>query len=170
MNLLKLVVIGVYGIIGLIGWYKYYEELAARPMGAATVNKFSPEMTVTYIPAMVRYHSIGKLQVLRSILLTDNLEDKEQVKTRITNILKHCTSVHIRDFNLLDTPIKNIGNWYQDNFDFDNFLAAVFDEVFNSKLSVEEKIRNIFDVMETYQNATTQKLLIEMNKLTGNQY
>ncbi|EFL91184.1 hypothetical protein REG_1888 [Candidatus Regiella insecticola LSR1] len=167
MNLLKLIIIGLYGVIGLVGWYKY-TELVAHPVTVVTVDKFSSEMTVAYIRAMVWYHSRGKLQELRSILLTDNLANKKQIKIRITNMLKHRTSAYIRDFNSLDTPIENIGNWYQNNFDFDNFLSAVFDEVFNNKLSVEEKIRSVSDVMEAYQNLTTQKLLINLNKLKGN--
>lgn len=77
-------------------------------------------------------------------------------------MLKHRTSAYVRDFNSLNTPIKNLGDWYTKNFDFDSFLNSVFSLVFNKKLSVDEKIRDITDVMEEYQNTTTQKLL---NKL-----
>lgn len=79
-------------------------------------------------------------------------------------MLEHRTSSYIRYFNSLDTPIKNIGNWYQSNFDFENFLNSVFEVVFTPALSVDEKIRNISDIMEKYQNITNQKLLIELNK------
>ncbi len=165
MKALKWIILGLYGVTGLVGWYKY-TELQAHPVTAVYFDKLSPEMTVTYVRSMVWYHSRGKLQELRSILMTDNLDKRQQIETRIKNMLQHRTSAYIRDFNSLDTPVKNIGNWYQKNFDFDNFLSAVYSVVFDMDLSVEEKIRNISDVMEEYQNITNQKLNNTLLKIT----
>ncbi|WP_016858199.1 hypothetical protein [Candidatus Williamhamiltonella defendens] len=139
-------------------------DLTLHNVKVTKLDQLSPKMTASYIQSIVWYHSRGKLQELRSILLTDDLNEIKQIKIRITNMLEHRTSSYIRYFNSLDTPIKNIGNWYQSNFDFENFLNSVFEVVFTPALSVDEKIRNISDIMEKYQNITNQKLLIELNK------
>lgn len=162
-NVLKIILFAVYGLIGLFGWYQY-TDLTLHNVKVTKLDQLSPKMTASYIQSIVWYHSRGKLQELRSILLTDDLNKKNQIKIRITNMLEHRTSSYIRYFNSLDTPIKNIGNWYQSNFDFENFLNSVFEVVFTPALSVDEKIRNISDIMEKYQNITNQKLLVELNK------
>lgn len=154
----KLVLISLFCVIGIAGWYKY-AILAERQHAISSYDRLSPELTVSYVRAMVWYHSRGKLQELRFILIESESNDKEKVKLRITNMLKHRTSAYIRDFNSLDNKIEKLGNWYQDNFDFENFLNEVFNICFNEKYTIDDKIKYVTDVMEEYQNMTTQKLI-----------
>lgn len=160
---MKYTLLALYCVVGIAGWFKY-ASLSVQQHSVKLYDQLSPEMTVSYVRAIVWYHSRGKLQELRSILMEENLSDEPKVKIRITNMLKHRTSAYIREFNSLETPIKNLGNWYQDNFEFDNFLNAVFDVVFNSSYSVDEKIKYITDIMEEYQNMTTHKLIVTLKE------
>ncbi|PRP68512.1 hypothetical protein BUE93_22185 [Chromobacterium amazonense] len=148
-----------YCIFGSIGWFKYYNEPHIKDI---QYDNLSPHMTVSYVRAIVWYHSRGKLQELRSILLTDDLSNEKQVKTRITNMLKHRTTAYIRDFNSMSTPVTGLGDWYESNFEFEAFLNEVFNLVFDKKLSVDEKLRDISDVMEKYQNETNLKLISKL--------
>lgn len=158
---LKYILLVVYCVVGMAGWYEY-ASLAQQRASSVVYDRLSPEMTVSYVRAIVWYHSRGKLQELRSILREEDLTQQERVKTRITNMLQHRTSAYIRELNGINTPIKNLGNWYQDNFDFQNFLNSVFDVVFNNRYSVDGKVQYVTDIMEKYQNMTTQKLIIEL--------
>ncbi|SPP32645.1 hypothetical protein ARAF_3012 [Arsenophonus endosymbiont of Aleurodicus floccissimus] len=96
--------------------------------------------------------------------MTDNLGQTDKIKTRITNMLQHRTSAYIREFNALHAPIRSLGSWYQENFDFPNFLNEVFMIVFDARLGVEDKIRDISNYMEKYQNKTTLLLIAELKK------
>jgi hypothetical protein len=154
------VLLAVYCVVGVAGWYKY--SVLSDQKQQQQYDQLSPDLTVSYVRAIVWYHSRGKLQELRSIIKDDNLDDETRVKTRITNMLQHRTSVYIREMNSLHAPINNLGSWYQENFDFDSFLDDVFDTIFNKKYSVDEKINFITDIMEKYQNMTTQKLISVM--------
>ncbi|WP_267443427.1 hypothetical protein [Erwinia psidii] len=168
LNLAKALALALYGIIGMVGWYQY-DTLLRRPVitKAETVDNLSSDMTVNYVRAMVWYHSRGKLQELRSILLNDDLSQRERIKIRIKNMLMHRSSAYIRELNALNTPIKSLGNWYQSHFDFDNFLQDVYKIVFDSGLTVEEKVRNATDVMEEYQNITNRKLIDSLTETQG---
>lgn len=157
VNWLKYILLTAYLIVGITGWYKY--AVLSENRQQQQYDILSPELTISYVRSIVWYHSRGKLQELKSIIKNDNLDDVMRVKTRITNMLQHRTAVYIRDMNSLHAPINNLGSWYQDNFDFDKFLDEVFDVVFNSEYNVDEKINFITDVMEKYQNMTTQKLI-----------
>lgn len=164
-NWLKYSLLSFYCILGIAGWYQYATLSEQREhVYVKKYDQLSPELTVSYVRAIVWYHSRGKLQELRSILMEENLEQQDRVKVKVINMLKHRTSSYIRDLNTLDTPVHNLGNWYQDNFDFDNFLNAVFEIVFNEHYAVDEKIKYITDVMEEYQNMTTYKLIITMKE------
>lgn len=88
-------------------------------------------MTINYVRAMVWFHSRGKLQELRSILMTDDLTQRERIEIRIKNMLQHRSTAYIREFNSLRTPIRNLGNWYQDNFDFNDFLGDIYAVIFD---------------------------------------
>ncbi len=152
----------VYGILGFLGWYNYFYHLVSvrDARDQLPLNIIAP-----YVTATVWYHSRGKLQELRSILLVDDLSDREKIKIRITNMLKHRSSAYIRTFNNLQTPIPNLGGWYQKHFDFDEFLTKVFALVFSEHLTVEEKIRDVADIMEQYQSATNQQLLDVLERI-----
>lgn len=134
LALIRIILLVIYGVIGVFGWYKYYDKENSSKM--VHYDVLSPEMTISYVKSMVWYHSRGKLQELRSILMTDNLSQTEKIKTRITNMLQHRTSAYIREFNALHAPIKNLGSWYQEKFDFQNFLNEVFVIVFDARLGV----------------------------------
>lgn len=159
LNYIKGIALALYGLVGVAGWYQY-DSIVHKPVVTKTIDNLSSEMTINYVRAMVWYHSRGKLQELRSILLTDDLSQRERIEIRIKNMLMHRTSAYIREFNTLITPVSKLGSWYQGNFDFDSFLKGVYDVVFDATLTVDEKIRNVTDVMEEYQN-NTNKLLIE---------
>ncbi|WP_254711494.1 hypothetical protein [Pantoea cypripedii] len=166
MNTLKFAkyaAIALYGLVGMTGWYSYQSRIDHSEQPVTINNTLSPDMTINYVRAMVWYHSRGKLQELRSILMADDLTQKERIEIRIKNMLQHRSSAYVREFNSLNTPVRNLGNWYQDNFDFNDFLQDVYAIVFDEKLNVDEKIRNITDVMEEYQNIASRKLI---DKLT----
>lgn len=163
---IRIVLLVVYGVVGVFGWYKYFDK--EHDLHSHQYDILSPDLTVSYAKSMVWYHSRGKLQEIRSILMTDNLKQVEKIKTRITNMLQHRTSAYIREFNALNSPIKNLGNWYQDNFDFHHFLDEVFVIIFDERLGVEDKIRDISDCMEKYQNKTTLLLIDELKKRGNN--
>lgn len=166
MNILtfaKYTALAIYGLTGIFGWYQYQNQID-HSKNTVVMDHISPDMTINYVRAMVWYHSRGKLQELRSILLTDDLKQKERIEIRIKNMLQHRSSAYIREFNSLSTPIKNLGNWYQDNFDFNKFLQDVYSIVFDNGLNVDEKIRNIADVMEEYQNISNRKLIDKLTK------
>lgn len=164
---IRIILLVVYGVVGVFGWYKYYEKEDA--LRVFQYDNLSSDMTISYVKSMVWYHSRGKLQEIRSILLTDNLNQVDKIKTRITNMLQHRTSAYIREFNALNSPVKNLGNWYQEHFDFPNFLNEVFVIVFDERLGVEDKIRDISDCMEKYQNKTTLLLIDELKKRSINE-
>ncbi|HHA1672071.1 TPA: hypothetical protein ACOEF8_004112 [Enterobacter roggenkampii] len=154
--------VSVYCVFGLTGWYKY-SEFSSKSNSQVVYDHLSPEMTVSYVRAIVWYHSRGKLEELRSIL-DDKPEDNEaQTRIRISNMLRHRSAAYIRELNSLDTPVSNLGNWYERNFKFDKFLDDIFLVCFNKKYSVEEKIRYVSDVMEEYQNTTNEHLMSVMN-------
>lgn len=161
---IKIFIIILYCIVGSLGWFNYYSQ---HKKAAISHDNLSPQLTVSYVRSVVLYHSRGKLQELRSILLNDNLPNEKQIKTRITNILKHRSIDYIRDFNSITTPISALGDWYQNNFDFDSFLSEIFGMVFNKSLLVNEKLRDVSDVMEKYQNDTNAKLM-EKLKIKAN--
>ena len=158
--LIRNVCVVIYGLVGIAGWYQYTEVSGLTERSS---DLFSSETTVSYARSIVWYHSRGKLVELRSIL-KDDWPNDEFLKTRITNMLKHRTSAYIRDMNGWDTPIPHLGNWYQDNFDFDNFLDDVFEVCLNDNLSIEKKISYVTDIMEEYQNQTTQKMIERLKK------
>lgn len=156
----KYILLAFYGVLGVIGWSGYiYEKSNVN----YTYDNFSSSHTVSYVRSVVWYHSRGKLQELRAILLNDDMTDKKLIQTRIENMLKHRTSAYIREFNGLTTPLPNLGDWYSSNFDFANFLDDVFLVVFKDSIPVDTKIRNVADVMEQYQNQTTVKLINQLN-------
>lgn len=160
---MKFFFLGLYGFFGMLGWYNF-STLQLHQTSVVQYDNFSPEMTISHVRSIVWYHSRGKLQELRAILNDENLLDEERVKIRITNMLKHRTSAYIRDMNGWNTPILKLGNWYQDHFDFNNFLDDVFKVVFDNSYPVNEKIRYVTDIMEEYQNMTTLELMKELNK------
>lgn len=166
LKLAKALALALYGVVGVAGWY-HYAALRQQPAMTKTIDNLSPDMTINYARSMVWYHSRGKLQELRSILLNDDLSKRDRIEIRIKNMLMHRSSAYIREFNTLQTPVSHLGNWYQDNFDFDSFLHDVYVVVFDTGLSVDERIRNIADVMEEYQNITNRKLVDNLSKIKG---
>lgn len=158
VNIIKHAILVLICSVGIIGWGNYLALKELRIPASVTYDKLSPEMTVSYVRAIVWYHSRGKLQEIRSILMTDNLENRSQIEIRLRNMLEHRSLAYIRDFNSINTPLQNLGTWYQQNFDFEPFLTDVYKAVFDNKLTVEDKVRNITDIMEEYQNITNAKL------------
>ncbi|MCY9829408.1 hypothetical protein [Vibrio chagasii] len=156
---LRHLLLTIYGVLGVSGWYSY---LYVIPNDSPVYDRLSSDLTVSYVRSLVWYHSRGKLQELRSILTEEAPLDKTRAKIRISNMLQHRTSVYIRDFNSLDTPIPKLGTWYENNFEFEDFLNSVYEVCFNEKLLIDERIRYVTDIMEEYQNRTTSNLITEL--------
>ncbi|MHA2734619.1 hypothetical protein [Vibrio campbellii] len=126
------------------------------------LDHLSSFMTYNYVKSVVWYHSRGKLKELESIILNDDLSDEEAIKRKIQNMLKHRTSVYLREFNSLDAPIQNVGNHYEEMFEFAPFLNDVYEVVFSNK-DVHLKLSLIADIMEAYQTRANNQLLDLMN-------
>lgn len=126
------------------------------------LDHLSSFMTYNYVKSVVWYHSRGKLKELESIILNDDLSDEEAIKRKIQNMLKHRTSVYLREFNSLDAPVQNVGNQYEEMFEFAPFLNDVYEVVFSDK-DVHLKLSLIADIMEAYQTKANNQLLDLMN-------
>lgn len=142
-------------VFGLAGWIAALNK-------PDKLDKLSSFMTYNYVKSVVWYHSRGKLKELESIILNDDLSDEEAIKRKIKNMLKHRTSVYLREFNLLNGPIRNIGNNYEEIFEFTPFLNDVYEVVFSDK-NIHLKLSLIADIMEAYQTKANNKLLELMN-------
>lgn len=144
---------------GLLGW-----TFALLKPDRADV--LSPSMTYNYVKSVVWYHSRGKLKELESIILNDDLSDQKAIKRKVKNMLKHRTSVYIREFNALSAPIEKVGNKYEELFAFQPFLNEVYEVIF-SKKDPHLKLSLIGDIMESYQTKANNELLEFMNKKEG---
>ncbi|MGR5096827.1 hypothetical protein [Vibrio mediterranei] len=149
----------LFFIVGALGWYM----ALTKP---SQYDHLSPSMTYNYVKSVVWYHSRGKLKELESILLTGNLADEHAIKRSIKNMLKHRTSVYLREFNSLDTPIERVGDVYESIFEFTPFLEEVYDVVFSPK-DIHMKLNHIADIMESYQTKANKELLDLMNNSEG---
>ncbi|WP_104025164.1 hypothetical protein [Vibrio hyugaensis] len=130
------------------------------------LDHLSSSMTYNYVKSVVWYHSRGKLKELEGIILNEDLNDEEAIKRKIRNMLKHRTSVYLREFNSLDAPIQNVGNHYEEMFKFTPFLNDVYEVVFSDK-DVHLKLSLIADIMEAYQTKANKQLLDLMNNKEG---
>jgi hypothetical protein len=135
--------------------------LLANPQEKEKDN-LSAGLAYIHIKSVVWYHSKGKLDAIYGILLNDDLENKSRVESKIENLLRHRTSVYITEFNHLKTPILMAGNYYASVFDFSSFLDAIFNVVFDDKLSEDQKIMDVTNVMERYQNDANDLILKKM--------
>ena len=155
----------------LLGWFLY---LNLKYNASDRYSSLDQHITTTLVKSVVWYHSRGKLEELRAIFMDPHyILDVDGTKMKIKNMLKHRTAIYIREFNRYQCPIDNLGNWYQDNFNFDQFLEDVFEVVFDSTLYTKEtdehiiielKIKKIRDIMEKYQNETSELLYEKMHK------
>ncbi len=148
--------------LGSLGWIFLIIILYSKPFQKKDI--LSADMTYNYVKSVVWYHSRGKLQELKGILITSDLSRKSEVKLKIENMLKHRTSAYIREFNRLNSPINSVGNVYAELFDFTPFLDEIFSVVFNDKLDVNQKISDVTDIMEMHQTKANNALLSQMNK------
>lgn len=144
-------------VFGLGGWGAYIYNNTDTPKVSIRYDVLSPDMTVRYVRSLVWYHSRGKLLELKALMKEDSLSDQE-LKIKIENMLRHRTSVYIDEFNHLNTPIKSLGDWYSQHFDFDSFLKRIDQEVVKKDLTPEVRIDRCTDIMELYQNKTTEEL------------
>ncbi len=126
------------------------------------LDQLSPSMTYNYVKSVVWYHSRGKLKELESILLSEGLDDEVAIKRKIKNMLKHRTSVYLREFNSLNAPIDKVGNHYNEIFNFTPFLDDIYTVVFSNK-DVHHKLSLVADIMESYQTKANDQLLDLMN-------
>jgi hypothetical protein len=155
--------------VALAGWYKYLSinhTIISSVAADYKTEYFSSETTLTMVSALVWYHSRGKLHEIRGILLDSSpLKNVNATKLKIENMLRHRSGIYIRQLNQYHTPITNLGRWYDENFDFKNFIKDVYTIVFrdidskqNKLYQIEMKIQEIRDIMEKYQNLTNDKL------------
>lgn len=145
----------LFVFFGLFGW-------VLALLKPVKVDVLSPSMTYNYVKSVVWYHSRGKLKELEGIILNDDLSDQKAIKRKIKNMLKHRTSVYIREFNTLSAPIENVGNKYEELFAFQLFLNDVYEVVFSSK-DPHLKLSLTADIMESYQTKANNELLEFMN-------
>lgn len=162
-------------VFSTLGWFLFFNsKLNNEKIRNSNQTLLSDHITETLVKSVVWYHSRGKLEELRLVFMDPNyMSDTRTTKIRIENMLKHRTSVYIREFNQYKCSIDNLGNWYQKNFDFENFLNDVFLVVFDKSLYekdkdlgivAELKIKKIRDIMEKYQNQTSDILHKEIYK------
>ena len=136
----------------MLAMYAYYAK-------ETRVDKLSANHSYNYIRAVVWYHSRGKLEEIKSILASEDLKNKDQIRLKIDNMLRHRSSAYIRDFNNLDAPVEKIGDIYEKIFDFDAFLEDVYVICFSDELPIDTRISLISDIMEKYQMETNDKIL-----------
>ncbi|WP_245922161.1 hypothetical protein [Aliivibrio sifiae] len=159
------ILLASFSLFGLLGWFLYIFNPQVNEPHPLQYDLLSPSMTVSYVRSQVWYHSRGKLVELKSIL-GQNLNNRT-LKIKIENMLKHRTSVYINEFNSLKSSIPRLGNWYKENFDFKNFLNDVNIIACDENKSIPVKIDEITDVMELYQNKTTEKLSYKLKNIRG---
>ncbi|MEZ8082822.1 hypothetical protein [Enterovibrio norvegicus] len=125
-------------------------------------DNLSAHMTFNYVKTTVWYHSRGKLIELRGMLNGEETDDVV-IKRRVRNMLMHRTSVYIREFNRMKTPVPNLGDVYESLFDFESFLVDVYQVALDTDISVDRRINIITDIMEAYQNKAADELLTKMD-------
>ncbi|HIF9439440.1 TPA: hypothetical protein ACX6SL_003632 [Photobacterium damselae] len=152
----------IFLIFSFIGWGAFFYQNNIHT-AKFRYDVLSPDMTVRYVRSIVWYHSRGKLIELKALMGDSSLSD-EELMIKIENMLKHRTSVYINEFNHLNTPILNLGDWYNEHFDFDQFLTAINKEVVKRQTPIEIRIDRCTDIMELYQNQTTNQLRQLLNK------
>ncbi len=162
MKKLQYSLLTLYGILGALGWYNFYYHESEN-----TYDNLSASLTLSYTRSLAWHHSQGSLQELRSILLTNDLSQKDKVTLRVTNLFKQRSYHYIQLLNGLKTPVPNLGSWYQENFAFNEFIEKVLDIVFSDNDSINEKLHDISDTLEQYQNNTSQSLSNELNGTYG---
>ncbi|HIF9371196.1 TPA: hypothetical protein ACX6RS_003292 [Photobacterium damselae] len=149
-------------LFSCVGWGAFFYQNNVNT-AKFRYDVLSRDMTVRYVRSIVWYHSRGKLIELKALMHDDSLSDQE-LMIKIENMLKHRTSVYIDEFNHLNTPIPSLGTWYSEHFEFDKFLDAINKEVVKRNISIETRIDRCTDIMELYQNETTNQLKQLLNK------
>ena len=159
MALQRRLIFLLWAAFSLMGWGAYIYTAQITPQAVASIryDVLSPDMTVRYVRSLVWYHSRGKLLELKGLMKDPSLSDND-LKIKIENMLRHRTSVYIDEFNHLNTPVKNLGDWYAEHFDFNGFLKEIDKEVLKRNLTAEVRIDRCTDIMELYQNQTTEAL------------
>lgn len=154
--------LAIYGSIGILGWYNFIEKKESVDV---QYDHFSPDITIRYSRLVLRFFSRELLRELKFILVNNEMTDKNKINILILNALQNNMGIIISQLNAVDTPIKNLGNWYADNFDFNNFQKEIITIIFDPTLKIDEKIQNISDALESYHLKIVSLL---MNELRGN--
>jgi len=134
------------------------------------------EVVERLVEAEVWNQSKSKLQMLRSILVINNIKSREEeIKLKIKNLLIRQSRIYIDYFNSLNTPIRNLGDWYNEVFDFEEFLDEVYLVMFRElkkpaiktsdewrELSrqafINEQMEDIANIMIKFQSKANEKL------------
>ena len=75
----------------------------------------------------------------------------------------------IHHLNTYDTPIPRLGDWYEEHFNFEALLDGIYTVFFrvsdtdNIEFEAEVKVRQISDLIQLYQNETSEKLKQTLN-------
>ena len=151
-------------------------------------NKFTsmmrPDVVEHLVSAEVWSHSRSKLQMIRSILIANHLKGREdEIKLKVQNLLERQSLIYIDWFNTLNTPIPKLGDWYRDNFDFDEFFSEVMTIIFRDSkkniptnwkgekkeylrlLLISEQIEDISNVMIKFQGKANSRLTKELKDM-----
>lgn len=151
-------------IFSMSGWSAYI--YTAQQKATQHYDVLSGNMTVRYVRSIVWYHSRGKLVELKA-LLNDKTLSNVELKLKIENMLRHRTSVYIEEFNHVNSPVPQLGNWYAEHFNFNDFLKDIGKEVVKHNITVEIRVDRCTDIMERYQNNTTLLLKKYLHKNGG---
>lgn len=145
---------------------KYQQHLQRLP------NKVVEQL----VESVVWSYSKSKLQMVRSVLIINNLTKREEeIKLKVKNNIIRIAEIYIDYFNSLNTVIPNLGDWYDENFDTDEFLEEIYAVMFVKTRTpingmsesykeekrinfINEQMEDISNIMIKYEHRVNQKL------------
>lgn len=139
------------------------------------------EVVHRLVVAEVWSHSRSKLQLIKSILVINSIEERKvEVEMKIRNILERQSSIYLDYFNDLNAPIDSLGDWYSNNFEMERFFQELLTVIFRKdrlpitaekdtkeqfrELFINQKIEDIANIMLKYQSDTGRKLNEELKR------
>lgn len=116
--------------------------------------------------------SFWKLEFIKQLLIKNHITNREtEVKERIKAELVKQSQIYIRDFKEFTTPVWDLSDWLEENFNeeqFDEFIDQIVKIVYkeyktqDKVLRTELKINEISTLMKKLQNNLWKKLRDDM--------
>ena len=130
---------------------------------AVSIWKLTPpstEATIELASKFVWAAGTIKVKFIRDRIEKNNIFErqdriKSQVKAKLTKI---SYDEYIKPLNKYITKVWPLGDWIGDNFPMDEFLAEIYDVIFNQNIDIDKQIIDIYTLMEGYQNDLWQEL------------